>query len=100
MVNIVILSQKTRRKCPECSNYINCVIKHNGMITGKCSICKYVISCKQYFHGLFNIPENSMLGTLNIVKDYDTISHKMQTSIQSSYFNERFGRSDFKEIYE
>ena len=47
-----------------------------------------------------NIPENSMLGTLNIVKDYDTISHKMQTSIQSSYFNERFGRSDFKQIDE
>lgn len=42
--------------------------KHNGMMTGKCSICKSVISCKQYFHGLFNIPENSMLGTLNIVK--------------------------------
>lgn len=53
-----------------------------------------------HFHGLFNIPENSMPGTLNIVKDYDTISHKMQTSIQSSYFNERFGRSDFKEIDE
>ena len=47
-----------------------------------------------------NIPENSMPGTLNIVKDYGTISHKMQTSIQSSYFNERFGRSDFKQIDE
>lgn len=53
-----------------------------------------------HFHGLFNIPDNSMPGTLNIVKDYDTTSHKMQTSIQSSYFNERFGRSDFKEIDE
>lgn len=53
-----------------------------------------------HFHGLFNIPDNSMPGTLNIVKDYDTISHKMQTSIQSSYFNDRFGRSDFKEIDE
>ncbi len=53
-----------------------------------------------HFHGLFNIPENSMPGTLNIIKDYDTISHKMQTSIQSSYFNDRFGRSDFKEIYD
>ena len=53
-----------------------------------------------HFHGLFNIPINSMPGTLNVVKDYDTISHKMQNSIQSSYFNERFGRSDFKEIDE
>lgn len=47
MVNTAILLQKTRIKCPECSNYINCVIKHNGTITGKCSICKSVISCKQ-----------------------------------------------------
>ena len=53
-----------------------------------------------HFHGLFSIPKNSIPGTLNIVKDYDTHSHKMQTSIQSSYFNERFGRSDFKEIDE
>ena len=53
-----------------------------------------------HFHGLFNIPSNSIPGTLNIVKDYDTISHKMQTSIQSSYFKQRFGRSDFKEIDE
>lgn len=53
-----------------------------------------------HFHGLFYIPNNSIPGTLNTIKDYDTISHKMQTSIQSSYFNERFGRSDFKEIDE
>lgn len=53
-----------------------------------------------HFHGLFNIPSKSIPGTLNLVKDYDTISHKLQTSIQSSYFNERFGRSDFKEIDE
>lgn len=53
-----------------------------------------------HFHGLFYIPNNSIPGTLNLIKDYDTISHKMQTSIQSSYFNERFGRSDFKEIDE
>ena len=53
-----------------------------------------------HFHGLFNIPKGTMPGTLEKVKDYDTHSHKMQTSIQSSYFNERFGRSDFKEIDE
>lgn len=53
-----------------------------------------------HFHGLFSIPKNSIPDTLNIVKDYDSHSHKMQTSIQSSYFNERFGRSDFKEIDE
>lgn len=53
-----------------------------------------------HFHGLFNIPEGTMPGELNKIRDYDTISFKIQESIQSSYFNERFGRSDFKEIDE
>lgn len=53
-----------------------------------------------HFHGLFNIPNNTMPGELNLVRDYDTISHKMQESYQNTYFNERFGRSDFKEINE
>lgn len=53
-----------------------------------------------HFHGLFNIPPNSMPGEINEVSDYDTRSHKMRTTYQSSYFNERFGRSDFKEIDE
>ena len=50
-----------------------------------------------HFHGLFSIPDISIL-ELNTVKDYDTISHKMQESNQSEYFNTRFGRSDFKYI--
>lgn len=53
-----------------------------------------------HFHGLFNIPPNSMPGEIIEVSDYDTRSHKMRTTYQSSYFNERFGRSDFKEIDE
>ena len=51
-----------------------------------------------HFHGLFAIPENTLPGTLIEVKDYSTSSHRMQKSIQSIYFNERFGRSDFKEL--
>ena len=51
-----------------------------------------------HFHGLFNIPNFKIIGELIEVRDYDTISHKMQTSFQSTYFNERFGRSDFKTI--
>lgn len=51
-----------------------------------------------HFHGMFEIPDNSMPGELFEKRDYDTNSHKMQTSIQNTYFNERFGRSDFKEI--
>lgn len=53
-----------------------------------------------HFHGLFNIPNGTIPGELVKVRDYDTISFKMQDSIQSSYFNDRFGRSDFKEIDE
>ena len=53
-----------------------------------------------HFHGLFNIPDNAMVGELVEVKDYDTRNHKMRITIQSTYFNERFGRSDFEEIDE
>ena len=53
-----------------------------------------------HFHGLFYIPENGMVGNLKEVKDYDTRSHRMRTTIQSTFFNEKFGRSDFEEIDE
>ena len=51
-----------------------------------------------HFHGLFNIPDGTMPGEIIEVKDYDTKCYRMQTSYQNTYFNERFGRSDFKEI--
>ena len=51
-----------------------------------------------HFHGLFNIPENAMVGDLTEHRDYSTKARKMQTTMQNSYFNERFGRSDFKPI--
>jgi hypothetical protein len=41
-----------------------------------------------------------MQGELVENKDYDTRSHEMRITYQSTYFNERFGRSDFKEIDE
>lgn len=53
-----------------------------------------------HFHGLFNIPDGSMPGEIVEVRDYSTQFHKMQTTFQSSFFNERFGRSDFKKIDE
>lgn len=53
-----------------------------------------------HFHGLFEIPKNAIPGFILPVKDYDTKKHKMQISNQSTYFNEKFGRSDFKEIDE
>lgn len=53
-----------------------------------------------HFHGLFEIPPNTLSGELTKVRDYSTITHKMQESYQSTFFNKRFGRSDFKEIDE
>ena len=51
-----------------------------------------------HFHGLFDIPNGSLSGILETVRDYDTKAHRMQVSFQSTFFNKRFGRSDFKPI--
>lgn len=51
-----------------------------------------------HFHGLFNIPDGAMPGELININDYDTRKHKRQETLQNTYFNERFGRSDFKVI--
>ena len=51
-----------------------------------------------HFHGLFYIPENAMVGELTEHRDYSTKARKMQTTMQNSYFNERFGRSDFQPL--
>ncbi len=53
-----------------------------------------------HFHGIFYIPEGQMVGELIKVKDYNTTRRKMQETVQNTYFNERFGRSDFEEIYD
>lgn len=51
-----------------------------------------------HFHGLFAIPEGRMVGELTEHRDYSTKFRKMQTTMQNTYFNERFGRSDFSPI--
>ena len=51
-----------------------------------------------HFHGLFHIPPNKMVGELIECRDYSTKAHKMQTTMQNTYFNERFGRSDFEPL--
>ena len=51
-----------------------------------------------HFHGLFNIPPNSMLGELIECEDYNFSAHKRIKTYQNTYFNSKFGRSDFKEI--
>jgi len=51
-----------------------------------------------HFHGLFFIPKDQMVGELVEVMDYSPVKKKVQRTIQNTYFNERFGRSDFSEI--
>ena len=51
-----------------------------------------------HFHGLFEIPDKAMVGELFEHSDYNLNSHRRTKTIQNSYFNERFGRSDFEKI--
>lgn len=51
-----------------------------------------------HFHGLFYIPENGMVGEFTEVEDYNFNTHNRQKTMQNSYFNEKFGRSDFQKI--
>jgi hypothetical protein len=51
-----------------------------------------------HFHGIFFIPEGAMVGELKEVNDYSFKTHKRQTTLQNTYFNKRFGRSDFSPI--
>ena len=49
-----------------------------------------------HFHGIFLIPQ--MIGEIVEIKDYSTKNHQMQIAKQNTFFLERFGRNDFKEI--
>ena len=51
-----------------------------------------------HFHGLFNIPPGELPGVLFEVEDWSVKKHRMQKTLQNSYFNEHFGRSDFRPI--
>lgn len=51
-----------------------------------------------HFHGIFYIPENGMIGELIKTTDYDTVSHRKQTTYQNTHFLKHFGRNDFKEL--
>ena len=51
-----------------------------------------------HFHGISYIPEGTMPGKMIDVNDYSFKSHRRRITHQNTYFNERFGRSDFEEI--
>lgn len=52
-----------------------------------------------HFHGIFHIPNGSMIGELTEVEDYDTRRHRRQKTLQNTHFLKHFGRNDFKPIY-
>ena len=49
-----------------------------------------------HFHGIFYIPK--MIGTIETIEDYNTTTHRMQTSYCNSHFLKHFGRNDFRPI--
>ncbi len=51
-----------------------------------------------HFHGVFYIPDGTMPGLLLDMNDYSFSTHSRQITHQNTYFNERFGRSDFELI--
>ena len=51
-----------------------------------------------HFHALTYIPEGAMPGELEEHEDYSTKRYRREKSIQNSFFNERFGRSDFSAV--
>ena len=54
------------------------------------------INNRLHFHGIFVIPK--MIDEIIETKDYSTKTHKMQIKYQNTFFLDRFGRNDFKEI--
>ena len=51
-----------------------------------------------HFHGIFWIPEGTMPGELFERRDYDFHTHRRKVTIQNTYFNSKFGRTDLEEI--
>ena len=53
-----------------------------------------------HFHGLFFIPKNEMVGSLEEIRDYSTVQKKMQITHSNSFFAETFGRNDFDPLFD
>lgn len=51
-----------------------------------------------HFHGIFNIPEETMPGEIQEHIDFNFKSKRRTKTFQNTYFNRRFGRSDFQLI--
>ena len=51
-----------------------------------------------HFHGIFYIPDGTMPGRMLDMEDYNFRTRRRQITHQNTYFNERFGRSDFEPL--
>lgn len=51
-----------------------------------------------HFHSLLHVPNGAMKGELIQKSDYNTIDHRRQITYQNTYFNEKYGRTDFEPI--
>ena len=51
-----------------------------------------------HFHGIFYIPEGTMPGKMLDMEDYNFHTRRRQITHQNTYFNEKFGRSDFEPL--
>lgn len=56
------------------------------------------VNNRLHFHGIFLIPQ--MVGEIIETKDYSTKTHQMQVAKQNTFFLEKFGRNDFRELDE
>lgn len=53
-----------------------------------------------HFHGIFYVPDGQMVGELKTKSDYSTAQGKVQIITENDFFEETFGRNDFKELNE
>ena len=51
-----------------------------------------------HFHALLKIPEGTMPGELIEVADFNIKTHRQKKTVQNTFFNKKFGRSDFEKI--
>ena len=51
-----------------------------------------------HFHGIFYIPEGTLPGRMLDMEDYNFRTRRRQVTHQNTYFNEKFGRSDFEPL--
>ena len=51
-----------------------------------------------HFHALLKIPQGTMPGELIEAKDFNMKTHRQKKTVQNTFFNEKFGRSDFEKI--